>query len=237
MCTAAPSMRQRPSEHELIGLSIVHRHGDRTPITQLANVEYWKSTLPREGETSPLRLDGSALDSVDREGQAVLDEGPGQIYGQLTAKGCDQLQALGALLRGRLIESDSFTGNPNFLPSILPALCDDTHTVEVFSTRFARTIQSTQWLLRGLWPEGAREPSTSIPISTAHHRLMVPDHPERPEAQLALEDEVHATEAWTAGLLETHALHAGLMRGFRGSGLFTDGMLDLDWVIFPLCFA
>lgn len=228
--------RQRPSDHELIGLSIVHRHGDRTPISTLSNKEYWRSTLPQTGATSPLRRDGSPFDDVDVEGQVVLNNEGGhhdELYGQLTAKGCDQLQALGSLLRGRLIESSEYTGNPDFLPESLPAQLSSAPCVaEVYSTRYPRTIQSVQWLLCGLWPEDARDGGSSsrISISTGLHPLMVPDHPDRPAEQIILEEEVHATEEWTGGLLEAHALHASLMRSFRSSGLLSElPGEDLDW--------
>ena len=102
--------RTRPPDHDLIHLSIVHRHGDRTPITPLTNEDYWKSTLPLDGATPRRRDDGEALDDVDPEGQEAVVRGEGQVYGQLTAKGCDQLQAVGALLRSRLIESEEYTG-------------------------------------------------------------------------------------------------------------------------------
>jgi len=59
---------------------------------------------------------------------------------------------------------------------------------------------------------------------------MVPDHPDRPTEQIALEDEIHTSPAWQEELVAAHSLQATIMRGFRESGLVSPHLAaELDW--------
>lgn len=141
---------------------VVHRHGDRTPITPMRDEEYWRATLPDptvlEGiarGTSLLRPPGGG--AANSHGAA--GRGP---FGQLTMMGLLQMVGLGERLRGELAgghrddeydygDDDGMAGLRLFTPE------EPLHPsrVKVMSTDFPRTIQSVQALLAGLFPDHA----------------------------------------------------------------------------------
>ena len=124
---------------------IIHRHGDRTPITPMNDVEFWQSTLPDssllEGiarGTSLLRTRGH----VPNNTHGASGKGP---FGQLTMLGLLQMVKLGERLRGELVGFDEeynlFTPEDLLHP----------RRMKVKSTDFPRTIQSVQAMLAGLF--------------------------------------------------------------------------------------
>jgi len=79
--------------------------------------------------------------------------GEGAIWGQLTAKGQDQLFTLGNFTRRRLLD-ENYTGIPEsgMIPSLLSGREGGGQLVEVNSTRWTRTVRSARWFLAGFWP-------------------------------------------------------------------------------------
>ena len=53
------------AREELVSTQIVHRHGDRTPITPLADRSYWATIVPSAAELAAL-ADGTAVAPADR---------------------------------------------------------------------------------------------------------------------------------------------------------------------------
>ena len=161
---SSSSTGERPpsgSRLRLRQVLVVHRHGDRTPITPMRDEEYWRTTLPDptvlEGiarGTSLLRPPGGAANS-----HGAVGRGP---FGQLTMMGLLQMVGLGERLRGELAgghdddeydygDDDGMAGLRLFTPE------EPLHPsrVKVMSTDFPRTIQSVQALLAGLFPDHA----------------------------------------------------------------------------------
>jgi hypothetical protein len=133
----------------LVHVVVVHRHGDRTPIsTQAASYtqgseqkEFWEGTVP-------------AIDTVEEWGALNVDDtgtfklrDPKFPNGHLTHVGASGMRAVGEALRQSYV--------PHFLPATLPA--DSTNVLRVRSTRYPRTFQSVQNLLSALYPHAHRD--------------------------------------------------------------------------------
>ena len=170
---------------------VVHRHGDRTPITPLKDEDYWKKTLPE-----PHVLDGIAKGTKlvrPPEGGPKAHGAVGRgCFGQLTLMGLLQMVSLGERLKEEL-EHDQhsdeetsqfvnrgrlFTPNKPLHPS----------RIKVMSTDFPRTIQSVQALLTGMFPDGEND-DTPIEIDLQHtNTYFIPDpQPRQYSEQLSLE--------------------------------------------------
>jgi len=151
---------------ELVQVVVVHRHGDRTPISRNAGAftetlelkEFWKSRVSASKDierTGRMNRDTTStyLSTNFTEGKYVFPNG------HLTRLGANQLRRVGAQLRERYI------GDLDFLPHTLPSDHNGT-AVYARSTRYPRTIQSVQNLLLGLYPDDAREERSEIEISS-----------------------------------------------------------------------
>lgn len=136
---------------KLVHVVVVHRHGDRTPISQkapsyiqgLEETAFWEGTVP-------------ALDTIEQVGALNVDAtGTFKLRdlkfpnGHLTHVGASGMRAVGEALR------QSYVTDLNFLPATLPA--DSSHVVRVRSTRYPRTFQSVQNLLSALYPHAQRD--------------------------------------------------------------------------------
>jgi len=195
-------------EHELVQVQIIHRHGDRTPVTPLHNRSFWENTLPQKIVLEKLAEDIQLVRLSDQgEGYSHGAAG-GSPYGQLTTLGLLQMMELGTRLReelchtvdGQLVENGSkklFTPDKPLHPD----------RIKVRSTDFPRTIQSVQALLVGLFPDGLhvyqQQPQTSISleIDVRHTRYHIPDPNPRNtpqqeffERELALSNHMHERE-------------------------------------------
>ena len=53
------------AREELVSTQIVHRHGDRTPITPLADRSYWATIVPSAAELAAL-ADGTAVAPAEK---------------------------------------------------------------------------------------------------------------------------------------------------------------------------
>jgi hypothetical protein len=137
---------------ELVHVVVVHRHGDRTPISRKATTykqspertAFWETTVP-------------ALETVREWGELNHDETGTFLQrdpavfpnGHLTHVGAEGMRAVGEALRR------TYVTELGFLPATLPS--NTSGIVRVRSTRYPRTIQSTQNLLTALYPRAARD--------------------------------------------------------------------------------
>ncbi|KAL7529578.1 hypothetical protein ACHAXR_006343 [Thalassiosira sp. AJA248-18] len=181
---------------------VVHRHGDRTPITPMRDEEYWATALP----------DPHVLDGIGRgtklirppEGgpkkHGAVGRGP---FGQLTLMGLLQMVSLGERLKEELEHDDSHhhtdggdddDDEKNSHPFVnkgrlfTPAKPLHPSRVKVMSTDFPRTVQSVQALLTGLFPDAVNN-DAPIEIDLRHtNTYFIPDpQPRQSPKQLSLE--------------------------------------------------
>ena len=187
----APSKKVR-----LVSVQVVHRHGDRTPITPMKNETFWGSILP-----APHVLEGIAKgtklqhDENSRAGANHAAGGKG-VFGQLSQLGLLQMVDLGNRLREELhLEGDNNDdhhedehGNKHIHGGKLFHGRAPLHPqrIKVTSTNFPRTVQSVQGLLVGLFPDGHDDHHVDIDVRKTNE--MIPDpQPRRTQEQIDLE--------------------------------------------------
>jgi len=138
----------------LIQVQIIHRHGDRTPITPLVNEEYWHSTLPQphvlEQMSKGIRLKRNTTTTTTTNDEAEDGEkhdAQGRPpFRQLTALGVLQMVQLGKK-REELVQDDdttNTTSNNNKLFTKEKPL--HPKRIKARSTDFPRTIKK-YWLV------------------------------------------------------------------------------------------
>eukprot|EP00282_Hemiselmis_andersenii_P005751 CAMPEP_0114141220 /NCGR_PEP_ID=MMETSP0043_2-20121206/17796_1 /TAXON_ID=464988 /ORGANISM="Hemiselmis andersenii, Strain CCMP644" /LENGTH=448 /DNA_ID=CAMNT_0001235355 /DNA_START=49 /DNA_END=1395 /DNA_ORIENTATION=- len=171
-CSPRRLLGETPSESLVLRqVVVVHRHGDRTPLSLKIGdweqsrelEEFWggrlpsQDTLKRWGE---LNIDPTGTNLKPR-GESSSTSWP---YGHLTMLGADQLRTLGSRLRER------YVGLLSFLPPTLSPNATSS-TLQVRSTRYPRTINSVINLLLGLYPADAREtdPETGARATVVVH--------------------------------------------------------------------
>eukprot|EP00283_Hemiselmis_rufescens_P018081 CAMPEP_0173439458 /NCGR_PEP_ID=MMETSP1357-20121228/20992_1 /TAXON_ID=77926 /ORGANISM="Hemiselmis rufescens, Strain PCC563" /LENGTH=455 /DNA_ID=CAMNT_0014404833 /DNA_START=56 /DNA_END=1423 /DNA_ORIENTATION=- len=162
-----------PAESSLVlrQVVVVHRHGDRTPLSLKVGdweqspelEEFWASRLPSQDTLArwgELNVDPTGTNLKPR-GESSSTSWP---YGHLTMLGADQLRTLGSRLRER------YVGLLSFLPPSLPAK-DSASILQVRSTRYPRTINSVVNLLLGLYPADSRgaDPETGARATVHIH--------------------------------------------------------------------
>ena len=194
----APPQRRRLLQR-LVQVQVVHRHGDRTPITPMKDEAYWRSNLPEahvlEGiaRGTNLRRDGGGADC--QQGQNPHAAGGRGPFGQLTSLGLLQMISLGGRLREELVHSGQGQGqggeeHQRAAESRGDKLFDadggagvNLHPsrIAVTSTDFPRTIQSVQGLLVGLLPDGTDQ--DPVEIDVRHTDRMIPDPQPRGTAE------------------------------------------------------
>jgi hypothetical protein len=173
--TASTDSCTSPKIYRTVQVQIVHRHGDRTPITPLKDEEFWFGTL-----VPPETLEKiSSNTHLVQDSQANLHTAGGRgPFGKLTELGLLQLIKVGSKLRDELVtdqldhEIVDDKGNRHFPHVYHPQRPLDPSNIRVFSTNFPRTIQSVQGLLVGMFPDSTDQ---SIPIDVRHTSMMVPD--------------------------------------------------------------
>ena len=179
---------------ELRHVQIIHRHGDRTPITPMSDIDFWKETLPpptileqiAQGTTMKRKNDDNS-----GSGHAAAGIGP---FGKLTQLGLLQMVQVGSQLLEELSHSEEkehetqdddalrylFTKTNPIHPS----------KIKVISTDFPRTIQSVQALLVGLFPDGLSQ-YDDIEIDGRYTSQLIPDpQPRLSKEQIQLEFQV-----------------------------------------------
>ena len=104
------SQSDDPSEslteiRRVVQVHIVHRHGDRTPITPLKDEAFWGSSLPQQ----------AVLDKIASNTKIIRDEvvhhkaGGSGVFGKLTQMGLFQMVDLGSTLLDELCSSEPAT--------------------------------------------------------------------------------------------------------------------------------
>lgn len=185
---------------------LIHRHGDRTPITPLVNEEYWRSTLPEPHVLRGIAIGTALIRDEDHSPSTHGAAGRGP-FGQLTMMGLLQMISLGERLREELVhvhEHDDesqihtdlgslqqqyrFANNAKLFTSDKPLT---PNRVKVMSTDFPRTIQSVQALLTGLFPDLIIHNDKPVPIEIDvrnTNSFLIPDpQPRQSSLQPALE--------------------------------------------------
>ena len=162
---------------QLRHLQVVHRHGDRTPVTPLADRAFWASVLPSDEERESLATGTEVVRASDSVPHPAAGDG---LFGTLSARGVQQMKAGGEMLRCTY---------PEFIPEVATA-----GAVSIYSTDFPRTIQSVQALCQGLFPVVSRRSPIQIDATRGHY--MIPDPvPRLTTEQEELEEAVLASEA------------------------------------------
>ena len=155
----------------LVAVLLVHRHGDRTPITPMADRDFWASKIPRPTVINALGAGSRVLRSdAQRKAGTHVAAGDG-VFGTLTERGLDQMRSVGSVLRRRLLD----LGFGHTLAR---------RSVRVWSTDFPRTVQSTQAMLSELLDD-ENEDETVLEIDVTHSDMMIPDPNPRHTAEQA----------------------------------------------------
>jgi len=177
---------------ELVQLQIVHRHGDRTPITPTRNETYWKQTLP---SSEVLHKMSKFVNLIrDSNMQENSHSASGSIpFGQLTRLGLLQMVDLGTKIRSQIFQSRTEDSDERTDYTVVKTTLFsrensvDLKRIKVISTNFHRTIQSVQGFLVGFFPDGIPG-GNKIDIDVRYTNIMVPDpQPRRSELQVELE--------------------------------------------------
>ena len=179
---------------ELVQIQIIHRHGDRTPITPMKDKDFWKNNLP-----SPVLLskisEGTIINRANTDGSKVAHQAAGKgVFGKLTKLGLLQMVEVGSRIHDdiQLTQEDGTNtvdedGNLHVNSGYLFTDTNPIHPskVKIKSTDFPRTIQSVQALLMGLFPLGY---DGHIEIDVSHTDIMIPDpQPRLSNEQVELE--------------------------------------------------
>jgi acid phosphatase len=184
-----------PKIYRTLQVQIVHRHGDRTPITPLIDEAFWAGTLIPEATLARISSNTHLIQDENANKHTAAGRGP---FGKLTELGLLQLVKLGNKLREDLVTDqqdhvivDENTGDRYFPHVFHPERPLHPSNIRVMSTDFSRTIQSVQGLLVGLFPDGTDE---SIAIDVLHTTSwMIPDpQPRRSRDQEQLEYQLSA---------------------------------------------
>ena len=177
-------------------VQIVHRHGDRTPITPLKDEDYWAKTLVSQDLLDQISSNTNVLTNA---GESNTHKAGGRgVFGKLTQLGLFQLINLGTKLREELV-SDKHHDDPMAYVSVedgkqypypwTPQRPLHPSNIKIVSTNFPRTIQSVQGLLVGLFPDGTKD--VIIDIDARDTDSLIPDpQPRRSPEQEALEQHV-----------------------------------------------
>jgi Histidine phosphatase superfamily (branch 2) len=189
---------------KLLHVQIVHRHGDRTPITPLLDEEFWQSqgvpdeTLQRIGAGTRVVRDETAQPN----NHGARGRGP---FGQLTKLGLLQMVEVGTSIRDKYSSLDNDESSSHKMKLWTPARPIHPRHLKVYSTDFARTIQSVQGLLVGLLPETSTSENKDndnnnnndnnynmvVEIVARHTNVMIPDpQPRTSDEQVGLEREL-----------------------------------------------
>ena len=165
--TAARDPASATASFRTLQYQIIHRHGDRTPITPLKDEEFWQRQLPDPTTFQRLSRRTRVLQAHDTPAHVAAGRGP---FGQLTQMGIQQMMQL-----GRKLQKDLRIESPE--------------DIEVLSTGFPRTIQSVQALIEGLFPNIDQAIVTINATGTTS--WMIPDpQPRRTRKQAQLEYEL-----------------------------------------------
>ncbi len=193
---AEPILKQNTvKKFKLIQVQIIHRHGDRTPITPMKDESYWSNTLPSQTLLSKIASGTNVIRNNDQKEHTAGGRG---VFGKLTQLGLLQMVEVGSSIREQLHLDGEEDDNNHHVDEeghiYLHKGCLFTNKkplhptkIKVTSTDFPRTLQSVQALLVGLLPDGLPE-GTQIDIDARHTDILIPDpQPRMSEEQVELE--------------------------------------------------
>mmetsp|Transcript_26220 Transcript_26220/g.57423 ORF Transcript_26220/g.57423 Transcript_26220/m.57423 type:complete len:516 (-) Transcript_26220:200-1747(-) len=200
--------------YRTVQVQVVHRHGDRTPITPLKNEEYWKNQLVPEDllervatGTKVLRNNNGSNNSSDNDNKgknhleihAAAGKGP---FGKLTKLGLLGMIQVGTTLKEELEESTKWAESTNAASSTIAITTQQQQQqqqqqhrkikltpkdIKVYSTDFDRTIQSVQGLLVGFFPDDGEKTVVSIDCRDTTCWMIPDPQPRQTHEQKVLE--------------------------------------------------
>jgi hypothetical protein len=192
--SSASSSSFATTEYRTVQIQIVHRHGDRSPITPLKDESYWESTLVPPDMLKQVARGTNVLHHAasGTDGGTIKHVAHGRgPFGKLTKMGLLQMIEVGSRLKEELERSTKWSSKAAFVNNHNDGgpITISPHDMKIFSTDFDRTIQSVQGVLVGFFPDG---PSEIIDIDCRHTTSwMIPDpQPRRTVEQEALEVEL-----------------------------------------------
>ena len=188
--------------YRTVQVQVIHRHGDRTPITPLKDKEFWAQQLvPKDllervaSGTRVLRLGCTDSGKNKLEVHAAAGRGP---FGKLTKLGLLGMVQVGTNLKEDLEESTLWserTTASNILSTTLDRASSSDifrirfspKDIKVYSTNFARTIQSVQGLLVGFFPDGLSSEEIDIDCRDTTSWMIPDPQPRQTKEQEDLE--------------------------------------------------
>lgn len=185
---AGDDVKVTRKKYRAIQVQIVHRHGDRSPITTLKDEDFWASTL-----VSPDLLEKIEHGTKIIRHEKLLHKAHGRgPFGKLTQLGLLQMIDVGTALREELCSYSDYDFKPDDNGDLYrrdlwgPSRPMRSNDIQIFCTDFPRTIQSVQGLLIGLFPDGLED---TVEIDCRHTSWMIPDpQPRRSNEQEELEE-------------------------------------------------
>lgn len=177
-------------------VQIVHRHGDRSPITSLKDEDYWERQLIPETTLEKIACNTVLISDGETNTHKANGRGP---FGKLTKLGLQQMIDLGTILRNELSSGASSNEEQTITDEVGDTMYPHIWTpdrplhpsnVRVLSTGFERAVQSAQGVLHGLFPNGSYD-EAKVEIDARHTTLLLPDpQPRQTKEQEILEDEL-----------------------------------------------
>jgi acid phosphatase len=155
-----------PPGKKLKCVVVLHRHGDRTPVTAHLGANYhfddhrkfWEPLLPSNEAAQQLQSFHPWLrEQVGSHGpEKAVDDPTRTLTGQLTQRGLEQLTSLGSTLRDRYVGAGL----------LLPDVMEPNDIIGARSTPLHRCYQSLAGLLMGLYPPEHRGEYNVVPITS-----------------------------------------------------------------------
>jgi hypothetical protein len=189
------------TSYKTLQVHVIHRHGDRTPITPLQNVDYWRQQLVPESTLTRVARHTNVIRDQPFVHSASGGNNADSPFGKLTQLGLLQMIQVGTTLRQALLQEGE--DEPGDCLFYTPLFCRSRHNndndnhndenqqinvddklllpvlhpsrVRIYSTDFQRTIQSVQGLLVGLFPDVDDDMSavTKMDTSDGNHHVMM----------------------------------------------------------------
>lgn len=227
-----------------IQTQVVHRHGDRTPITPMADESYWQTLLPSDETIDYISQKTKVIRLPNAKAHPA---GGGKTFGRLTQDGIHQMHQLGVKLRSdveRLMRYEDDGVGMKGLDHV-----DASEWLRVSSTDFSRTLQSVQAVLVGLLqdsrenegnkgllrgigdgitnkspvPVSRPKQSDTIEIDARHTAKMIPDpQPRRYVGQAELEHKLISSVMFANREEIMKPLAVRVTRALFDSGLLGD---------------
>jgi hypothetical protein len=184
---------QPKHKYRVVQVQLVHRHGDRTPITPLKDEDFWQSALISPEMLEKISQGTEITRRQESDGRPAKGRGP---FGKLTQLGLLQMVNVGTILREELCSDQEVVFEKDEKGNLYHGSIWNksrpltTKDIKIICTDYPRTIQSVQGVLVGLFPDGLME---TVEIDCRHTSWMIPDRqPRRTKEQEELELELAA---------------------------------------------